>query len=101
MPAFHLGIVSGLVCGALSALVVFFLPGDKRISPAGAFFLALAIAVSLGFGDRGRLGWGPGIVIGLLISLPAAILSKAYAKVLALGVANGTLIGWLLGRFGS
>ena len=36
-----------------------------------------------------------GGLIGLLISLPDAIVTKSYAPILGVGVLGGALIGWL------
>ena len=37
-----------------------------------------------------------GALVGFLISLPDAILTKAYAPILIIGTAGGALIGWLI-----
>jgi hypothetical protein len=34
------------------------------------------------------------VTVGLLISIPDAIITRAYAPMLATGVIGGTLIGW-------
>jgi hypothetical protein len=38
-----------------------------------------------------------GALVGLLVSLPDAIVTKAYVPILAIGVAGGALIGWIAG----
>jgi hypothetical protein len=42
-----------------------------------------------------------GIVVGLLTSLPDAIITKAYAPILITGVVLGALAGWIVGRWGA
>ena len=43
-------------------------------------------------------GWLRGIIVGLLISIPDAIITKAYAPILATGVIGGAIIGALAPR---
>jgi hypothetical protein len=45
-------------------------------------------------------GWLSGLVFGLLLSLADAIITKAYAPIIVLGAIGGTLIGWIVQRFG-
>lgn len=101
MPALHLGIVCGLVFGALS--VASMLPlkfPDKRAALLGAFFNRFAIGVVIGLASTpGRAGWATGLALGLLLSLPDAIITKAYAPILIIGAAGGSLIGWIIARF--
>ena len=43
--------------------------------------------------------WARGLVVGLLVSIPDAIITKAYAPILAAGAIGGTLIGWAAGKW--
>jgi len=36
-----------------------------------------------------------GAVVGLLVSIPDAIITKAWAPILIVGVIGGAIIGWL------
>jgi hypothetical protein len=38
--------------------------------------------------------------VGILLSLADAIITKAYAPILILGAVGGTLIGWIVEKFG-
>lgn len=101
MPAFHLGIVCGLVFGGV--VVAMMLPmqfPDKRAALLGAFFNRFAIGVMIALMDPGRIGWATGLITGLLLSLPEAIITKAYAPILVIGTVGGALIGWIVHRFG-
>jgi len=40
-------------------------------------------------------------LIGLLLSVPDALITKAYAPIIGMGTAGGLLIGFLVGHFGS
>jgi len=41
-----------------------------------------------------------GLFFGLLLSIPDAIITKAYAPIIGLGAVGGTIIGVIIGRFG-
>jgi hypothetical protein len=42
-----------------------------------------------------------GLLVGLLISIPDAIVTKAYVPIISTGLIFGTLSGWLAGAWGS
>jgi hypothetical protein len=39
-----------------------------------------------------------GLLVGLLTSVPDAIITKAYAPILATGLIFGAIAGWIVGR---
>jgi hypothetical protein len=41
-----------------------------------------------------------GLVFGLLLSIPDAIITKAYAPIIGMGAIGGTVIGFLVSKFG-
>jgi len=41
-----------------------------------------------------------GLVFGLLLSIPDAIITNAYAPIIGMGALGGTAIGIVVGRFG-
>ena len=74
------GIISGLVFGSLA--VALMLPmsfPDKRAALLGAFVNRLAIGVAVGSAQLPWPGWSVGLLFGVLLSLPDAIITKAYA----------------------
>lgn len=95
-----LGIVCGLVYGALSAasMIPLSFP-DKRAALLGAFLNRFAIGFVIGIAQVPWPGWLLGLMVGILLSLPDAIITKAYAPILILGAIGGTLIGWIVTRF--
>ena len=108
MPRLWLGLLAGLVYGALSAasMIPMEFP-DKRAALLGAFLNRLAIGVVIGAAIGApqleilRLPtWALGLIVGLLLSAADAVITKAYAPILVLGAVCGALIGWLVGRFG-
>ena len=101
MQAFHLGILSGVVFGALS--VALMLPmkfPDKSAALLAAFLNRFAIGVCIGFMAPGRIGWATGLLMGILLSLPEAIVTKAYVPIMVIGSIGGALIGWIIGAYG-
>ena len=108
MPRLWLGLLAGLVYGALSAasMIPMEFP-DKRAALLGAFLNRLAIGVVIGAAigapqlETLRLPpWALGLSAGLLLSAADAVITRAYAPILVFGAVGGALIGWLVGRFG-
>jgi hypothetical protein len=101
MPRLALGAICGLVYGALSAasMIPLSFP-DKRAALLGAFINRFSIGLVLGATALPWPGWLGGLVVGVLLSLADAIITKAYAPILVLGAVGGTLIGWIVERFG-
>ena len=108
MPRLALGLLAGILYGALSAASMLPLQfPDKRAALLGAFLNRFAIGVVLGavIGapqvDTLRLPpWAIGLAVGVLLSAADAVITKAYAPILLLGALGGAVIGWLVGRFG-
>ena len=108
MSRLALGLLAGLVYGALSALSMLPLSfPDKRAALAGAFLNRLAIGVVIGAvigaPQVTRLGmpaWVIGLAVGLLLSAADAVITRAYAPILVLGAIGGAVIAWVVDRFG-
>jgi len=73
---------------------------DKRAALLGAFIDRFAIGFVIGCVKLGWPAWLIGLTFGLLLSLPAAIITKAYAPILIAGTLGGVLIGFIVGRWG-
>lgn len=73
---------------------------DKRAALLGAFVNRFSIGFVIGAAALPWPGWVSGLVLGLLLSLADAIITKAYAPLLILGAIGGTLIGWIVEKFG-
>jgi hypothetical protein len=96
-----LGVVCGVVYGALSAASMLPLSfPDKQAALTGAFINRFAIGFLIGASQLPWPGWLAGLAIGLLLSVPDAIITKAYAPIIGMGAVGGTLIGWIIERFG-
>jgi hypothetical protein len=101
MSRLMLGAVCGLVYGALSAASMIPLSfSDKRAALLGAFLNRFAIGFVIGAARLPLPDWASGLVFGILLSLPDAIITKVYAPILILGAVGGLLIGFIVGKWG-
>ena len=102
MSRLLLGTICGLVYGALSAASMLPLTfTDKTAALTGAFLNRVAIGFVIGAARLPLPGWANGLIFGLLLSLPDAIITKAYAPILVLGTIGGLVIGIIVGKWGT
>ena len=98
MSKIILGLIAGIVFGAVD--VALMLPmsfPDKPTALLGAFTGRFAIGFVIGCVRLpGWPGWLVGLVFGLLISLPDAIITHKYVPILVLGGIGGLIIGGLI-----
>lgn len=98
-------ILLGSICGAVFGVLVvaMMLPmefPDKRAALIGAFLNRFGIGFVIGAANLPLPGWATGMIFGLLLSLPDAIITKAYIPIIVLGVIGGTIIGFVVNRWG-
>jgi len=101
MSRLVLGVVCGLVFGAIDIAIM--LPmsfPDKRAAITAAFIARFGIGFAIGAARLPWPGWLVGLVFGLLLSIPDAIITKAYAPIIGMGAIGGTVIGFLVAKFG-
>ena len=102
MSRLLLGTICGLIYGALSAASMLPLTfSDKTAALTGAFLNRFAIGFVIGAARLPVPGWANGLILGLLLSLPDAIITKAYAPILGLGAIGGLVIGIIVGKWGT
>jgi len=102
MSRLTLGIVCGLVYGALSAASMLPLTfEDKTAALTGAFLNRFAIGLVIGAARLPLPGWASGLVFGILLSLPDAIITKAFVPILVLGAIGGLIIGLIVAKWGT
>lgn len=92
------GALSGLIFGSLT--VASMLPmkfPDKRAALTAAFLnrFSIGLVIPLLKISVTSPGWLLGLAIGLLLSLPSALITKAYVPILVIGAAGGAIIGAL------
>ena len=96
MSRLAVGLLCGLIFGAVD--VALMLPmsfPDKRTALLAAFASRFGIGFVIPLVQLPWPGWLIGLAIGLLLSLPDAIVTKAYAPILISGAVGGMIIGGL------
>lgn len=94
------GLIAGLAFAALDvALMIPMQFQDKATAMLGAFLSRFAIGFLIPLVKMPLPAVAIGGIVGLLISLPDAVITKAYAPILGTGLVGGLIIGWLAGRF--
>lgn len=97
-----LGLVCGLAFGAFAVAVMMPMSfPDKRTALLAAFVDRFAIGFVICVVALPWPGWVSGLVLGVLLSAPSAIVTKAWGPILGLGGIGGTIIGVLASRFGA
>jgi hypothetical protein len=92
------GVIAGVIFGAVSVgmMIPMSFP-DKRAALLAAFLNRFGIGLVIGcVALPGWPGWLIGLIFALLLSLPAAIISKAYAPILIVGAIGGVIIGGII-----
>ncbi len=89
------GLIAGLIFGILDIIPMFFMDGfaDRNSAIIGAFINRFAIGFFIFTADLPIKGWLKGLIVGLLLSLPDAIITKAYGPIIGTGVIGGIIIG--------
>jgi hypothetical protein len=73
---------------------------DKRAALLGAFLNRFAIGFVIGAARLPVPSWAQGLIFGVLLSLPDAIITNAFAPILVFGAVGGTIIGIIVGKWG-
>ena len=94
-PLFQ-GIVSGAIFGAVA--VASMLPmkfPDKKAALSAAFLnrFSIGLLIPLLRPSLEVPGWQLGLSVGLLLSLPDAIITKVYFPIILTGLSGGAVIG--------
>ncbi len=101
MARIPLGILCGLIFGGLdTALMIPLSFPDKRAAMLGAFIARFGLGFVICNIRLPWPGWLVGLFLGILLSLPDAIITKAMVPILASGAIGGTIIGWLAAKYG-
>jgi ABC-type transport system involved in cytochrome c biogenesis permease subunit len=90
-----LGILLGLALGTLAVLLM--LPmkfPDKKTALAGAFTSRFALGFLAVNAVLPVPSFVSGAIVGLLVSIPDAIITKAYVPIIVTGIAFGAFAGW-------
>jgi hypothetical protein len=102
MTRLTLGMLCGLLFGGLAVAIMIPLSfDDKRAAMLGAFLNRFAIGLVIGAAALPLPGWLTGLLFGLLLSLPDALITKAYAPIIGLGALGGLIIGAVVATWGA
>jgi hypothetical protein len=93
------GIVAGLVFGILDVLLMIPIPmNDKAVAMLASFIGRFAIGFLVATTNLPVAPWMKGLIIGLLLSLPDAIITKQFIPIIGVGVVGGIICGILVGK---
>jgi hypothetical protein len=96
MDTLWLGLACGIGFGVLAVLMMLPLTfPDRRTALSAAFASRFAIGFLVPVVHLPFPWVVGGALVGLLVSLPDAIVTKAYAPILGIGTAGGALVGWV------
>jgi hypothetical protein len=73
---------------------------DNRAAMLGAFTLRFGLGFLICNRRLPWPGWAVGLLLGILLSLPDTVITKATAPILASGAVGGLMIGGIAGRLG-
>ncbi len=99
MTRLKVGLIAGLAFGVIDIIPMLFMDLPNRlIAIAGAFTGRFAIGFLIPNTSLPFAGWINGLLIGLLLSIPDAIITGAYAPILGFGAVGGIIIGFIVNR---
>ncbi|MDQ6788035.1 MAG: hypothetical protein M3033_14615 [Acidobacteriota bacterium] len=100
MSKLLLGVICGIVFGIISVLAMIPLQFEDKTSAMSASFISrFSIGFVIGATNLSLPGWASGLIIGLLISLPDAIITKTFLPILIMGAIGGVVIGLIVGEW--
>ncbi|MBL7862769.1 MAG: hypothetical protein JNJ65_16505 [Cyclobacteriaceae bacterium] len=90
------GLIAGTVFGVISVIpMVSMTFDDKAVAMTASFISRFAIGFIIINMELPMPGWIKGGLIGLVFSLPDALVTKQYAPILGLGLIGGIICGFL------
>ncbi len=90
----------GLAFGILDIIPMIWLDIPNRwLAISGAFCNRFAIGFLIPLVQIPIPGWLRGLIIGVLLSLPDAIITGAVAPIMGFGIIGGIVIGFLSEKF--
>jgi hypothetical protein len=88
------GVIAGLIFGIVSIIPMFFMKFENKTNAMTASFISrFAIGFIIFNMELPIQGWLKGALVGVILSLPDAIVTKQYAPILGLGLIGGIICG--------
>ena len=102
MSRVAVGLIAGLIFGAVDVALMLPLSfPDKRTALVAAFLSRFGIGLVIPLVNLPTWpGWLVGVTFGVLLSLPDAVVTKAYAPILISGAIGGLIIGGITRGWG-
>ena len=95
-----LGVVCGIIFGIVAVLMMIPLAFEDKISAMTAAFISrFSIGFFIGASNLRLPNWASGLIIGLLVSLPDAIVTRAFIPILPAGALGGIVIALIIGKW--
>lgn len=99
MNSVTFGLLAGVIFGAVDvALMIPMKHPEKGTAMLAAFLSCFSIGFLIGVIRLPIPPWARGVVVGLLIGVPNAIVTKAYVPIIVTSVVGGAIIGFIAGR---
>jgi hypothetical protein len=99
MSRIKTGIIAGLAFGIIDIIPMFFMDiPDRHLVIVSAFINRFSIGFLIPNITLPLYGWAAGLLIGLLLSLPDAIITGVYGPILGFGIIGGIVIGLIVNR---
>jgi hypothetical protein len=90
------GLIAGTIFGVVSIIPMFFMTFENKTRAMTASFISrFAIGFIIFNLDLPIPGWVKGGLVGVILSLPDAIVTKQYGPILGLGIIGGIICGLL------
>ncbi len=90
------GLIAGTVFGVVSIIPMLFMEFDNKTKAMTASFISrFAIGFIIFNMDIPIPGWVKGGLVGLILSLPDAIVTNQYRPILGLGLIGGLICGFI------
>lgn len=105
MSRILLGAISGVVFGIVDVALMIPIPfppeKDKNLAMIGAFINCCVIGFVIGAANLSLPGWLSGLIFGLVITLPTAVITKTYIPILPVAAIGGAVIGFVVAKWGN
>src|SRR5476651_2319606 len=89
------GLIAGLIFGMVSIIPMFFMKFENKANAVTASFISrLAIGFIIFNMALPMPGWEKGALVGVVLSLPDALVTRQYAPILGLGLIGGIVCGF-------
>ncbi|HEY4326806.1 MAG TPA: hypothetical protein VGN20_22660 [Mucilaginibacter sp.] len=88
------GIIAGIIFGIVSVIPMFFMKFEnKQTAMVASFISRFSIGFIIFNLEVPGAGWLKGAIIGFVLSIPDALITKQYKPILGLGLIGGLVCG--------